>query len=158
MKIKVLKGNETATIKLGNGYSLEIERKDYLYEEDNFKETIVNYHLVIYLKGKYFTDITDYIRYTDYKIVADDTLETIKQKVFNYLNNKYVGVDDLQGTDFKIGDSMTLKEWKEWAISDRDMCDDDYGYSLMKKTPLKSIIDLIQDYWEITIKKVVLGV
>lgn len=154
MKNRVLKDNETATIKLGNGYSLEIKRKDCL---DENKEIVVNYHLVVYLRGKYFTDITEYIFYSNYKIIAEDTLETIKQKVFNYLNNKYVCVDDLQGADFKVGDSMTLKEWKEWAISDRDICDDDYGYRLMKKTPLKSIIELIEDYWEITIKNVVLG-
>ena len=153
MKNKVLEHKEAVNIKLGNGYTLMVEREDYTYEDD-CKDTY--YHLVIYYRKKYFVDISDYIKYSDCKVLPNDTIDEIRQKVFNYLNNKWVGIEDLQGCDFKVGDSMTLKEWKEWAISDRNTCDDDYGYSLIKRTPLKHIIKLIEDYWELSIKKIVL--
>lgn len=155
MKNKVLEHREAVNIKLGNGYTLMVEREDYESKEYDCKGT--NYYLVVYYRKEYFTDITDYIKYSDNKIEANDTIDTIKQKVFNYLNNKYVGVADYQGCDFKVGDSMTLKEWKEWAIGDRDLADDDYGYRLFKELPLKHIIEEIENYWEIGIKKVVLA-
>ena len=157
MKLNELKHGEKTMIELGNGYSLEIEKFEYNKEYIDEGCDDCCFYLDIYLNGKWFTNLNDYIFHSDYEITANDTLEEAKQKVFNYLNNKYVGTKDFQGTGFKVGDIMTLKEWKEWAIDDRDMCDDDYGYSLMKRTPLKRIIDLIQDYWEIEIKKVVLN-
>lgn len=149
-----MKDKETAVIKLGNDYSLEVKRNDF--DDKNYEVKGTIYSLVIYYRKKYFVDISNYIKHTDYSIKPNDTIDNIKQKVFGYLNNKWVGVDDFQGCDFKVGDSMTLKEWKDWAINDRDLADDEGGYRLFKKMPLKNIIKEIENYWEISIKKVML--
>lgn len=65
----------------------------------------------------------------------------------------YTGTDDLQGGEFALGRTLTVEGWKKQAL---EWCHVDGNGGLAKtvrRTPKNKLLDLIQDFWDIRIKK-----
>lgn len=69
------------------------------------------------------------------------------------MEDKYICVKDYQYSDWCIGLSQTIEEWREsaigWAMSD----DMDEAVELLKKMPKEEVIEYICDIWQIDIEE-----
>lgn len=138
--------------KVTKDFSIFIER-DIVVKNEDCSST---YEMATILTELFYKD--DFLTWIDsdwtLHIKETDTKKEVIEKVRKYLVGKYVCVDDIQGRSFKVGDSMTLKEWKNWALQDRENSCDSTTYNHIKRTPLKSIISFIESLWELEIVKV----
>lgn len=147
--LKEIIPNEYDNIRLpiGGDWSIWIE-KNFDYE---FGEKVNEWYLCeLFYKDEFLSSLDCFVA------SDEDTEETIIARCRDMLKDTYIGIEDYQGGDFKVGDFMSIKEWKAWALQDRDNCCDDYLYKIIKRTPLKGIIESICVLWGIEIIKVVL--
>ena len=66
---------------------------------------------------------------------------------------KYICVEDLQGTNFGVGRIKTIEKWRKQAMDWTDSEESDL-YKTLKKLPEEEVIPFIEDMWEIRIKNV----
>lgn len=67
-------------------------------------------------------------------------------------STKYICIEDLQNTNFHVGDAMTAQEWKEWAMSmnDFDEFDEEYQEKFANYSP-EEAVDAIASIWDLVI-------
>lgn len=63
----------------------------------------------------------------------------------------YTCTNDLQGTGFACGRTLTIEGWREQGLDWAYMDDYDGIYEELSKLPKKKVIDYIQDFWELEI-------
>lgn len=73
------------------------------------------------------------------------------------MKDLYVNIDDYQGTDFAIGRTGTIEQWREQALEWLDVNDftEDY-YNYLKNLEYDKVIQEINDMWQINIIKCVM--
>jgi hypothetical protein len=69
------------------------------------------------------------------------------------MNKLYINIDDYQGGTWALGETCTLKEWRELAMCWNDS-DEDWGsYEALKRYEIKNseLCDYISSYWSLNI-------
>lgn len=69
------------------------------------------------------------------------------------MKDLYVNIDDYQGTDFAIGRTGTIEQWREQALEWADSNDNEELYEFMEKVDHEKVIESINDIWQINIIK-----
>jgi len=147
--LKELLPNEYDNVRwsIGGDWSIWIEKNvDRFYGEDDYEW----YLCELFYKDDYLSGLEFF------KVEDSDTKETIISRLKEEMKDTFICVADNQGGTFEVGNFMTIKDWKKWALQDRDNSCDDYFYNKIKRLPLKKVIDFICSLWDIEIIKVVL--
>ncbi len=64
----------------------------------------------------------------------------------------YTCVKDLQGADYMVGETMTAKGWKDWALNQRkEVADDDALIKEIESTQLNEIVPYLADLYGLEI-------